>query len=332
MMNVKFSDSRKSGFTLIELLVVIAIIAILAAILFPVFARARENARRSSCQSNEKQIALGFKQYIQDNNERYPAASGWNTAILDYTKSEAILKCPSAAGAGTFDYSYNSNMGGKNENKVDNTASTILVAEATRSGGATSAASASASSRHFDGSNYAFVDGHVKWIKGAVSATDTTGSVPTFFVPAAGGSTPVVNPDVTGTKPQNFELANLIDGSQTPVFTDSDCTTAVPCHMHAGTAYVTIGIANTSAAGSGIIYQVKWDIEGQQFANSGGGNPRRLDPGESHVGPGNGDWGIASYSAGSWSGTTTRIGTLQVGLDGGAFTYTRKYHIVFDLP
>ena len=183
---------RKSGFTLIELLVVIAIIAILAAILFPVFARARENARRSSCQSNEKQIALGFKQYIQDNNERYPAASGWNTAILDYTKSEAILKCPSAAGAGTFDYSYNSNMGDKNENKVDNTASTILVAEATRSGGATSGTSASAGSRHFDGSNYAFVDGHVKWIKGTVSASDTGGTVNTFGVPGAttGNTTP----------------------------------------------------------------------------------------------------------------------------------------------
>src|SRR5215217_8973442 len=64
--------SAKQGFTLIELLVVIAIIAILAAILFPVFARARENARRASCQSNEKNIALGFKQYIQDNGEKYP--------------------------------------------------------------------------------------------------------------------------------------------------------------------------------------------------------------------------------------------------------------------
>ena len=190
--------SRKSGFTLIELLVVIAIIAILAAILFPVFARARENARRSSCQSNEKQIALGFNQYIQDNNEKYPAASGWQTAIFDYTKSNAILKCPSAAGAGTFDYSYNSLMDNKNENKVDNSAATVLVAEASRTSAATAATSASASSRHFDGSNYAFVDGHVKWIKGAVSATDTTGNVPTFFVPAAGGSTPPA-PDPTET-------------------------------------------------------------------------------------------------------------------------------------
>jgi prepilin-type N-terminal cleavage/methylation domain-containing protein/prepilin-type processing-associated H-X9-DG protein len=64
--------SARRGFTLIELLVVIAIIAILAAILFPVFARARENARRASCLSNLKQIGLGLMQYTQDYDERFP--------------------------------------------------------------------------------------------------------------------------------------------------------------------------------------------------------------------------------------------------------------------
>ena len=64
------------GFTLIELLVVIAIIAILAAILFPVFAKARENARKSTCQSNLKQMALGVLQYAQDYDEMVPGAYG----------------------------------------------------------------------------------------------------------------------------------------------------------------------------------------------------------------------------------------------------------------
>ena len=94
------------GFTLIELLVVIAIIAILAAILFPVFARARENARRSSCQSNLKQIGLGLLQYTQDYDEKYPFDRWFNTgdperflnwqqAIQPYAKSTQVFACPS---------------------------------------------------------------------------------------------------------------------------------------------------------------------------------------------------------------------------------------------
>ena len=74
-------------------------------------------------------------------------------------------------------------MSGKNENKVNNTASTVLASEASRTSALQALSSASACLRHFDGSNYAFVEGHVKWIKGVVSATDATGNVPTFFVP-----------------------------------------------------------------------------------------------------------------------------------------------------
>jgi prepilin-type N-terminal cleavage/methylation domain-containing protein/prepilin-type processing-associated H-X9-DG protein len=96
---------HRSGFTLIELLVVIAIIAILASILFPVFGRARENARRSSCQSNLKQLGLGIMQYAQDYDERYPGNGGWNLPtgenatwdlkIQPYVKSTQLLACPS---------------------------------------------------------------------------------------------------------------------------------------------------------------------------------------------------------------------------------------------
>lgn len=92
------SQGRKSGaFTLIELLVVIAIIAILAAILFPVFARARENARRTSCLSNVKQIMLGVIQYTQDYDEKMPSSyfPSWYNEAYPYVKSTQIYKCPS---------------------------------------------------------------------------------------------------------------------------------------------------------------------------------------------------------------------------------------------
>ncbi|WP_395145752.1 prepilin-type N-terminal cleavage/methylation domain-containing protein, partial [Armatimonas sp.] len=76
---------KKRAFTLIELLVVIAIIAILAAILFPVFAQAREKARQTSCLSNQKQIGLGVMQYVQDYDETYPTAYYYknNTATVN---------------------------------------------------------------------------------------------------------------------------------------------------------------------------------------------------------------------------------------------------------
>src|SRR5918997_5563760 len=95
---------RRPAFTLIELLVVIAIIAILAAILFPVFAQARDKARGSTCLSNLKQMGLAITMYIQD-NEGYPMMSSpsaqvprtrWPDYIFPYVKNEQVYLCPSA--------------------------------------------------------------------------------------------------------------------------------------------------------------------------------------------------------------------------------------------
>ena len=101
--------SPRTGFTLIELLVVIAIISILASILFPVFARARENARRASCLSNLKQIGLGVMMYTQDYDEHYPL-SLWQVGGLSGTtnqvQSPRVPGTPAAefGGSGTYTF------------------------------------------------------------------------------------------------------------------------------------------------------------------------------------------------------------------------------------
>ncbi len=120
----RLAQGFRRGFTLIELLVVIAIIAILAAILFPVFARARENARKASCQSNLKQLGLGWLQYAQDYDERVVpwsstgASTGyafvWQEVLQPYLKSTQVLKCPSVSAVSST-YTYSAFIGGANQ-------------------------------------------------------------------------------------------------------------------------------------------------------------------------------------------------------------------------
>ena len=149
---------RRSGFTLIELLVVIAIIAILAAILFPVFARAREKARQASCLSNVKELTLAIMMYTQDYDERLPGSyiyvSGtWPPRIWPYVMSgttsgrEGIFTCPSFPGPYNFNpplnigpaylsYGYNFrhlnisySLGGLALADVEKPANTIIIAD-----------------------------------------------------------------------------------------------------------------------------------------------------------------------------------------------------------
>lgn len=209
----------KSGFTLIELLVVIAIIAILAAILFPVFARARENARRASCQSNLKQLGLATAQYSQDYDEKIVPAVLSNSAnnpwtyfdgmLQPYMKSQQLIVCPNdsaerCCGYIKRSYSMNGNLKAAGEPwwrgqsvslaQVNNAAGTLLFVEFPDKNGYSNtgdkgdgAYTNGASIRspydaasggllyegqdgqlppiHFDGWNYAFCDGHVKWLK-----------------------------------------------------------------------------------------------------------------------------------------------------------------------
>jgi prepilin-type N-terminal cleavage/methylation domain-containing protein/prepilin-type processing-associated H-X9-DG protein len=132
----------RRGFTLIELLVVIAIIAILASILFPVFARARENARRSSCQSNLKQIGLGMMQYSQDYDEFMMPLGRSGTTITPqsladpYLKSFQIWKCPSSARSitNTADGAYPDYLGNYGTMTLMENTTTTLAAAGSYSG------------------------------------------------------------------------------------------------------------------------------------------------------------------------------------------------------
>jgi prepilin-type N-terminal cleavage/methylation domain-containing protein/prepilin-type processing-associated H-X9-DG protein len=129
-------SSYQRGFTLIELLVVISIIAILAAILFPVFSRARENARRSSCQSNLKQMGLAFMQYTQDYDETFPMdryanplQGSWAGILQPYIKSRQLFRCPSDSRTVGNSYLMNNYFDRTAAANVQSTSTTILVLE-----------------------------------------------------------------------------------------------------------------------------------------------------------------------------------------------------------
>ncbi len=185
--------TRRAGFTLIELLVVIAIIAILAAILFPVFARARDKARQTSCLSNVKQISLALMMYAQDNDETYPRTGGaWWQPLMPYVKNEQVFRTPAYADDATASSDYIISgliLHGMTMASFDRPADQIAITVRAEGSGALGYhpwpndytswddldAYAGSSGDWFQGrlghdvfsggTNYGFVDGHAKWYR-----------------------------------------------------------------------------------------------------------------------------------------------------------------------
>jgi prepilin-type N-terminal cleavage/methylation domain-containing protein/prepilin-type processing-associated H-X9-DG protein len=235
---------KKSGFTLIELLVVIAIISLLAAILFPVFSRARESARRSSCLSNMKQVGLGMMQYMADYDDVYPSYYNdtdhlrWPQMMVPYVKSTQVYTCPSRTywefkgdytSAGTIGYGMNDWLNswwypsvtnkGIRMSTIQRPAETVWIAEINGIAQTDNPASVNAylcypswdgavnnrtyptygfdvvpegpgrlASRHLDGLNVIWADGHVKWTKRDILESDIGSTCATCTSAAQAGS------------------------------------------------------------------------------------------------------------------------------------------------
>jgi len=226
----------KRGFTLIELLVVIAIIAILASILFPVFAKAREKARQTQCTSNVKQLALAIQMYSQDNGSQYPGidGSGWVSKIASYLGSSTqMFQCPSdTTGDGVVSYALSGLMvredgTGVKESQVISPSEVGVLADAGPSqaypasrviGGGASMAIADIGSepatRHSKGLIVGFADGHAKYFQGAINKGDEgNGAVRALYHAAPLGL--IDNP--TACMPINCEITgsdNVIIGGE----------------------------------------------------------------------------------------------------------------------
>lgn len=192
--------SARKGFTLIELLVVIAIIAILAAILFPVFARAREKARQSACLSNTKQLGTAFQMYVQDYDDTMILFGSPTYAfiLMPYVENEDLFTCPASQNRFDGSSSYSMSVGcnvwsmyypGLAGHELGlaqckRPAETIIFADSARAHpsdpnnmdyaghylvqadpfACTSKNRGKVAARHNDGANCTYIDSHAKWV------------------------------------------------------------------------------------------------------------------------------------------------------------------------
>ncbi|OPZ87114.1 MAG: putative major pilin subunit [bacterium ADurb.Bin429] len=185
------------GFTLIELLVVIAIIAILAAILFPVFAKAREKARTNSCINNQRQISIALMMYVQDNEETFmpdPGNNAWSSLLKDYNEP-SIYDCPTKTGKGNNtapEYGMNTFLFGQALGDVATPAAAFLTADLKMDNPANNYAvnsfNADIDGRHNQSVVLTCVDGHVavEVTKGVTNMLSTLGSRGYDLVPTPG--------------------------------------------------------------------------------------------------------------------------------------------------
>jgi prepilin-type N-terminal cleavage/methylation domain-containing protein/prepilin-type processing-associated H-X9-DG protein len=219
---------RKQGFTLIELLVVIAIIAILAAILFPVFARAREKARQTTCTSNQRQIAASIQMYAQDHEETLPSSS---TIWSDIKVDPGVLICPTKGKNTPNGYGYNSNIANMALGEIERPEATVATGDCDNPTNLLTTW-LDIIKRHSNGAIYAYTDGHVEVSSNrptlVVPNNDMMGSLPGIgSFPATSGSWarfPVadsanykieVNADGKPSSPCLYMYSNHIPGTDT---------------------------------------------------------------------------------------------------------------------
>jgi prepilin-type processing-associated H-X9-DG protein len=155
----------------------VLLIPILAAILFPVFAQAREQARRTHCLSNLKQAGLGVLMYAQDYDERFPIAERWATDISPYIKNESVFNCPKVNPTGEFakessgnvvySYAFNSELSKLGSYKILEPFCTVTIFESDKKTKDASDPLTSIANppRHNQGNNFGYADGHAKWMR-----------------------------------------------------------------------------------------------------------------------------------------------------------------------
>jgi len=219
---------KRRGFSTIELLVVLAIVTVLAAILMAVMNHRREEERQRrarNCGPNLRQIGVAIKQYLSDYDEKFPMVSvhnapyGWADAVQPYVRDTQLFQCganDAMPGPADFDgsdpnytdYFYNSRLAGHDESELQYIASTVILGDAVpgnarrhSTGGTVKSPGAianlvdssgepiGAATRHLDGANYAFADGHVKWLKGSDANT-----------------TPAIRANASGSKNPTFSI------------------------------------------------------------------------------------------------------------------------------